>query len=183
MEENPSRVPRNSSSRRRPPTKGKSRHGCPEESEAGDQIDCSGKNCQSCTAGIIADCVAVCCCPCAVLSFCALAFVKAPWMMGRRCLGIGKKNRRRKEKARKCEGDGGDCSVGDMGEIPRKGRVESGKSETETEQVEGDEEEEEEEDLSARFDSEKVWLELYQLGHLDFGRVSFTGIHPEGKGN
>ena len=25
-------------------------------------------------------------------------------------------------------------------------------------------------------EAERVWLELYQIGHLGFGRVSFTGI-------
>ena len=31
--------------------------------------------------------------------------------------------------------------------------------------------------ISARDEAERVWLELYQIGHLGFGRVSFTGIH------
>ncbi|KAL0644120.1 hypothetical protein Bca4012_042410 [Brassica carinata] len=29
---------------------------------------------------------------------------------------------------------------------------------------------------SARDEAERVWLELYQIGHLGFGKVSFTGI-------
>jgi len=37
--------------------------------------------------------------------------------------------------------------------------------------------EEEETRISARVEAERVWLELYQIGHLGFGRVSFTGIH------
>ncbi|KAG2251404.1 hypothetical protein Bca4012_098878 [Brassica carinata] len=34
----------------------------------------------------------------------------------------------------------------------------------------------EESRTSARVEAERVWLELYQIGHLGFGRVSFTGI-------
>ncbi|WZZ65343.1 hypothetical protein YC2023_076713 [Brassica napus] len=34
----------------------------------------------------------------------------------------------------------------------------------------------EESRTSARVEAQRVWLELYQIGHLGFGRVSFTGI-------
>ncbi|CAN7026927.1 unnamed protein product, partial [Brassica oleracea var. botrytis] len=34
----------------------------------------------------------------------------------------------------------------------------------------------EESRTSARDEAERVWLELYQIGHLGFGKVSFTGI-------
>lgn len=37
--------------------------------------------------------------------------------------------------------------------------------------------------VSARFEAERVWLELYQIGHLGFGRLSFTGIQPQLKGS
>ncbi|PSR87574.1 Chromo domain-containing protein isoform 1 [Actinidia chinensis var. chinensis] len=134
---------------------------CPAD-DSGDPIECSGKHCRSCTAGLIADCVAVCCCPCAVVSCFALAFLKAPWMMGRRCLGIGKKKRRRLENERECEKTGSDLV--DMDGISEIGTG-----------LEGN--------LSARFEAERVWLELYQVGHLGFGRVSFTGIPSQGKGN
>lgn len=40
-----------------------------------------------------------------------------------------------------------------------------------------------EEEEERMFEAEKVWLELYQVGHLGFGRVSFTGIQSLGKGN
>ncbi|GFY87196.1 hypothetical protein Acr_05g0008350 [Actinidia rufa] len=162
MEENPSQFPHKDGSQ------GVSRRGatekhcrCPAD-DSGDPIKCSGKNCRSCIAGLVADCVAVCCCPCAVVSFFALAFLKAPWMMGRRCLGIGKKKRRRPENEIKCEKSGSD-SV-DMDGISEIGTG-----------LEGN--------LSARFEAERVWLELYQLGHLGFGRVSFTGIPSQGKVN
>lgn len=34
-----------------------------------------------------------------------------------------------------------------------------------------------------REEADRVWLELYQLGHLGFGRVSFSGNQSLGKGN
>ncbi|KAI3463008.1 hypothetical protein Pfo_019671 [Paulownia fortunei] len=77
------------------------------EEDEGDPVACTGKSCQSCTAGVIADCVAVCCCPCAVVNILALAFVKLPWAVARKCLGRRKKKSRRKvleEKRKCCEG-------------------------------------------------------------------------------
>lgn len=37
--------------------------------------------------------------------------------------------------------------------------------------------------FSAEFKGEDVWLELYEVGHLGFGRVSFTGIPFQEKGD
>lgn len=175
MEENPSRVRRENGSgeaccSRRGPTTGSN---CrrPVEDVSGDLNECSGKHCQSCIGGLVADCVALCCCPCAVVSFFALAFFKAPWMMGRRCLGLGKKKKKKKKK-RKCEGE-------------IEGNSRNGRAELEiTETGIGFEDwEAKVGDSSARFEAERVWLELYQLGHLGFGRVSFTGVPSQGKGN
>ncbi|GKV37264.1 hypothetical protein SLEP1_g45315 [Rubroshorea leprosula] len=130
----------------------------------GDPIDCSGKYCRSCTAGLIADCVAICCCPCAVVNLLTLALVKVPWKMGRRCLGLGKKKRKKletKRKGRKSE----DCGVGDRNGDPRRGGIEEGFLEI----LSGFDGEEE------MCEVEKVWLDLYEVGQLGFGRVSFTG--------
>ncbi|KAK8534050.1 hypothetical protein V6N13_028266 [Hibiscus sabdariffa] len=130
--------------------------------ESGDLIECSGRYCRSCTAVVIADCVALCCCPCALLNLLTFALVKVPWKMGRRCLGFGKnkrKKRKRVEMERKCEKTREFSTV--FGE---------------EENLDDDEGEKQEKgNFSARFEAEKVWLELYQVGHLGFGRVSFTG--------
>ncbi|XAR58198.1 hypothetical protein NMG60_11026611 [Bertholletia excelsa] len=163
-EENPSRVPRQHP-----------RKGHVEDDGGEDFSRCSGKYCRSCTGGVIADCVAVCCCPCAVLSFFSLAFFKAPWMMGRRCLGLGKK----KESKRKYERSGSGFTE-DMDGISRKGREGFGIPEL---LISGFEEEDELGNFNARSEAESVWLELYQVGHLGFGRVSYTGISPQAKGN
>ncbi|CAL0321799.1 unnamed protein product [Lupinus luteus] len=98
----------------------------------GGGIDCSGKYFKSCMGGLIADCVALCCCPCAVLHCFALAFVKAPWVVGRRQMNLRV-----------------DTNVNVVGEMDNV-------------------------TVNAAFEAEKVWLELYQIGHLDFGRVSFS---------
>ncbi|KAL5540614.1 hypothetical protein UlMin_043189 [Ulmus minor] len=186
MEENPPRVSRKNGTRE----KKKSRRYS--EDDAGDKIECSGQSCRSCTAAMIADCVALCCCPCAVVNFLALAFVKVPWTVGRKCLGLGKKKEKKLESKRKCrkseaQNDRQNGVVERDSVNPRKERVEEGVL-SEISWLEfGDrveeEEEEERECVSARFEAERVWLELYQVGHLGFGRVSFTGIPPQGKGN
>ncbi|CAK9155055.1 unnamed protein product [Ilex paraguariensis] len=183
MEENPSPVSckhlTHEAARARPAGK-KSHRQYPVDDDAGDLIKCSGESCQTCTAELIADCVAVCCCPCAVVNFLALALVKFPWMMGRRCLGLGKKKGRRLEKERKCERSYSDC-VMESDQISRKERV---VDEWTLENLSsGFGNEEQKDNFSARFEAEKVWLELYQVDHLGFGRLSFTGIPSQGKGN
>ncbi|KAK9071695.1 hypothetical protein SSX86_008124 [Deinandra increscens subsp. villosa] len=126
-------------------------------------VECSGKSCQSCTGRVIADCVAVCCCPFAVINFFTLAFLKLPWMIGRRCLGhLGKKKKLQNEGkdgiSRKEQGENGDL-----------GKVTT----IEEEEGEGNK-------YSARFEAERVWLELYKVDNLGFGRVSFSGIQSLG---
>ncbi|XP_020234718.1 uncharacterized protein LOC109814653 [Cajanus cajan] len=124
----------------------------------GDLIKCSGKYCRSCCGGYVADCVAVCCCPCAVLHCFALALLKGPCVVGRKCLGRKKKNKNKKNKKVNKRGHhhGGDDVVlerntreGNSGIVcDSLGKIDSG------------------------FDGDKVWRELYQIRHLDFGRVS-----------
>ncbi|XP_021755243.1 uncharacterized protein LOC110720511 [Chenopodium quinoa] len=156
--------------------------------EAGDSsVECSGKQCRSCAAALVADCVAVCCCPLALVSLLALAFVKVPYLVGRRCL------RKRKNRKRKC------CKIGENGtsiDINSRdislisGRLSQSKSDIIFEfGKEGDninnnnQELEERRSFCAAFEADKVLFELYQVGHLGFGRVSFTGIQPFGKEN
>ncbi|KAF8726734.1 hypothetical protein HU200_019204 [Digitaria exilis] len=55
----------------------------------------AGWRCRSCAAVAIADCVALGCCPCAVVSLLGLALVKAPLVVGRRCVGRLRRRRRR----------------------------------------------------------------------------------------
>ncbi|XP_043725472.1 uncharacterized protein LOC122672028 [Telopea speciosissima] len=138
---------------------------------AGDVIKCSGKYCRSCTASFMADCVAICCCPCAVVSFLALAFVKVPWMMGRRCLGLEKKKKKGHESEGKerREGKERDGLIERNENLRKERAMEEGKCQFQT-----DDETEQKENFCAGIEAESVWMELYQLGHLGFGRVSFS---------
>ncbi|KAH0881754.1 hypothetical protein HID58_069148 [Brassica napus] len=141
-------------------------HGADEEAAPGDK--CSGERCRSSwAAAAIADCVALCCCPCAVVNLLTLAFVKVPWMIGRKCIGRRKKRKKKIEREDRfhhnqrpetVKGVSGGCCGGGYGEWDdHRGEGEAR--------------------ISARDEAERVWLELYQIGHLGFGRVSFTGIH------
>ncbi|KAF8399704.1 hypothetical protein HHK36_015574 [Tetracentron sinense] len=144
MEENPSRVSRKDGTTDGSSTGMTRRSRYPVE-DAGDLIECSGEYCRSCTASLLADCLAVCCCPCAVVNLVALAFVKDFVI----------------------ERDGNS----------RKDRSGKGTLEIPSGVVEG----EGKENFCARCEADRVWLELYQLGHLSFGGAPCSGI--QGKGN
>ena len=80
-------------------------------------------------------------------------------MMGRKCLGLGNKKKKKIKN---------DDTEKDRSGISRKDEGVERKSEN-LEEVE-------KEEYSARFEAEEVWLELYKIDQLGFGRVSFTGI-------
>ncbi|RDX62609.1 hypothetical protein CR513_59042, partial [Mucuna pruriens] len=133
-----------------------------EDEGGGDLIKCSGKYCRSCCGGYVADCVAVCCCPCAVLHCFALAFLKGPYVVGRKCFGLWKKKKKKKNKTKtknKNKGHHEDVVVVVETQIG-------------TSNVSASVEQVDTFTLNATFDAEKVWRELYQIAHLDFGRVS-----------
>ncbi|KAJ8775353.1 hypothetical protein K2173_020357 [Erythroxylum novogranatense] len=151
--------------------------------ESEDTIECSGKYCQSCTAGLIADCIALCCCPCALVNLFTLAFVKVPWTIGRRCLGRVKKKTKNKNKKKpesdiKCKKNSSSSSEGDNTMVvERDEKLRKRREEEEIWEIETVfSEVEDMARFSAKLEAERVWLELYQVGHLGFGRVSFTGI-------
>ncbi|XP_050383369.1 uncharacterized protein LOC126800125 [Argentina anserina] len=154
---------------------------------AGDRVECSGKYCRSCSAGMIADCVALCCCPCALVNLLTLVFVKVPWMVGRRCLRLGKNKNKIKSQGQtrkskqKCKSKKKTKHCGQMsGSSSHRQRRCAVEEELPAEIAcyafgfdDREEEKEEEEDCVSS--AERVWLELYQVGHLGFGRVSFSG--------
>ncbi|KAG9449941.1 hypothetical protein H6P81_009906 [Aristolochia fimbriata] len=168
--------------------------------DAGDVVDCSGKSCRSCSGNLLADCVAVCCCPCSVVSLLVLAFVKLPWAAGKRCVGAvkmkgrgdGWKSKRKVRGIEREEGRGStnidvkkdreyysckkknieaeNINMNGESKFPKRDINEAGNEEDDYEwQVEN---------FSAGREAERVWMELYQIGHLGFGRVSFTGSTP-----
>ncbi|OVA07579.1 hypothetical protein BVC80_8965g6 [Macleaya cordata] len=98
MVENPSRVSRHNptanaeASKTRSSSERKNCHPVIDDDDGGGEaMKCSRAHYSSCTANLVADCIAVCCCPCAIVNMLILAFVKVPWMMGRRCLRFVKK--------------------------------------------------------------------------------------------
>ncbi|KAJ4959826.1 hypothetical protein NE237_019736 [Protea cynaroides] len=143
----------------------------------GDLIECSGKYCRSCSANLMADCVAICCCPCAVVSFLVLAFVKVPWTIGKRCLGLQKKKdhkSKRKERKKRKDRDG---VIERNGSLRKEIAVEEGRYQYQIPcgiLVDDDDETEQKDKFCAGIEAESIWMELYQLGHLGFGRVSFS---------
>ena len=180
MEGNPPRLARKNDTREGSKARPASKNRYAVEDGGGDLIECSGKFCRSCSAGLFADCVAICCCPCAVVNLLALALVKIPWIMGRRCLGLGKRKLEMRRKCKKKNENEIEFVIERDGTL-RKERAAAAAEEEEEEEGTTSEflygrEREEEEKASARFEADRVWLELYQVGHLGFGRVSFTGI-------
>ncbi|KAJ0971697.1 hypothetical protein J5N97_019656 [Dioscorea zingiberensis] len=132
--------------------------------EPTDMVECSGKSCRACTAFILADCIAVSCCPCAVVSLLTMAFFKVPLMFGRRFLSSlrkkGSKNVIIEEKG------GGDEVVNDV--VVSKTTLAEGEVNA---CINGH--------LFAGLEAERVWLEIYQVGNWGFGRVSFSGVKGE----
>lgn len=182
MNEWPSTVARKETSRNCTPARNYPRHAM-EADAAGESIKCTGKSCKSCTGGLIADCVAICCCPCAVVNILAFALLKVPWTIGKRALKMGKKKlRKRRNRLDLC---GSTTTRTDIdgtilrrnGRVPAMALEKQGASELVfCEEFEADELKK---SFSARFEEgndEELWFELYEVGHLGFGRVSFTGI-------
>ncbi|KAI5442370.1 hypothetical protein KIW84_011443 [Lathyrus oleraceus] len=103
-----------------------------------DLIECSGKNC----------------------------FIKAPWILGRKCLGLGSKNKNKKKRCchkKKCK-----MANKDVDDVVTEGKKEEGLDvEQQTSPMDNVH-------VNVEFEAEKVWHELYQIGHLGFGRVSFS---------
>ncbi|XP_051114420.1 uncharacterized protein LOC127240043 [Andrographis paniculata] len=162
----------------------------PEEESGGDRVACTGKSCQSCTAGVIADCVAVCCCPCAVVNILALAFVKLPWAVARRCIGGRRRNNNGKRIMVEEEKGNREChcrrrvdAAQEDSAVAGKGRELQVATAAESFFRCGGMVVAEEEELNDGFGAEDVWWELHEVGHLGFGRVSFTGISFQRKGN
>ncbi|KAG0489228.1 hypothetical protein HPP92_008039 [Vanilla planifolia] len=146
-------------SRRRSPkaSTGRSRRGDKDVDESARRTE---RSCHSCAADAVADTIAVCCCPCAVVSQLFLAVLKVPSALGSRCLQIA----RRRGGASKKDGGGkngesGTISVGESREKKADLRVES--------LVE----------ISSAWneaEEERAWKEMYLAGHWGFGRVSVS---------
>jgi hypothetical protein len=117
----------------------------------------TGRRCRSCAAVAIADCVALGCCPCAVVSLLALALVKAPFVVGRRCVGRLRRRRRLLLHQKRVRDHEEEKGVGKATAVVVAATSAGGTGATTTE-------------------AELAWLEeMYRVGHWGFGRVSFSG--------
>ncbi|RLM97782.1 uncharacterized protein C2845_PM06G02620 [Panicum miliaceum] len=141
----------------------------------------AGWRCRSCAAAAIADCVALGCCPCAVVSLLGLALVKAPLVVGRRCVGRLRRRRRfllHKKRVRDVAAasaaaaattiTAAACDIRDKGAkaetLPPPGAAAVAATAPAPGQAEA---------------AELAWLdEMYRVGHWGFGRVSFSGKTP-----
>jgi hypothetical protein len=133
----------------------------------------------------IADCVALGCCPCAVVSMLALALVKAPLVVGRRCVGRLRRRRRfilHKKRVRDvaasaaaatttitaaaCDRDKGAKKT--EAPPPGAGRTAAADATTAASAP-----------SPGQAEAELAWLdEMYRVGHWGFGRVSSSGKTP-----
>ncbi|XP_047057098.1 uncharacterized protein LOC124663443 [Lolium rigidum] len=139
------------------------------------------QSCGTCGAAAVANCVALCCCPCAVVSCFTLALVKAPYVAGRRWVRVAKTRRRKTKRVRNLDdqldhveglGGGGQCngteraSKESWGE-PGGAAVPRWWSSTIDESVAR-------EGRMRVSVTEKAWIEMYEVGHWGFGRLSFS---------
>ncbi|KAJ1689673.1 hypothetical protein LUZ63_013828 [Rhynchospora breviuscula] len=135
--------------------------------------ECSTQTCQSCSAFVMGDCIALCCCPCSFVHLLAFSLVKAPYLVGRRCYRILRKKKgllqKRISDAGESDGEvvvgveykGFDDKSGELGMgvwgigLGEYKNISNGR-------------------LSTKIDADKVWMDLYQVGHWGFGRISFS---------
>ena len=157
-----------------------------------DQAGCTAQTCRSCVAVTLADAIALGCCPCAVVSLLGLAFVKAPLAVARRCLRRLRRRHgelRHKKRVRdmdpaakpKCRaaaaaGGGRGHGHGALEVLDADAAAKGGRGLDLEADARG--EAAARASSSGRLDAEKVWMEMYRVGHWGFGRVSFSGKTP-----
>ncbi|KAK8453293.1 hypothetical protein SEVIR_5G261801v4 [Setaria viridis] len=155
-----------------------------------DQADCTAQTCRSCVAVTLADVIALGCCPCAVVSLLGLAFVKAPLAVARRCLRRLRRRHgelRHKKRVRdmdpaakaKCRAGAGRGALEalelDAFAAAAKG---VGGLETDARDEAATRAAQASNSSSGRLDAEKMWMEMYRVGHWGFGRLSISMTPP-----
>uniref|UniRef100_A0A0E0D6G3 Uncharacterized protein n=1 Tax=Oryza meridionalis TaxID=40149 RepID=A0A0E0D6G3_9ORYZ len=140
-----------------------------------------GCRCRSCAAVMLADCIALGCCPCAVVSMLSLALVKAPLAVGRRCVGR-LRSRRRTLLHNKRVRDVAATSTAAAGEKKAIAKPEE-ELEAAADILANDDDTASAAAAAAAggavVDEDLAWLEeMYQMGHWGFGRVSISGKTP-----
>lgn len=164
-----------------------------------DQADCTAQTCRSCVAVTLADAIALGCCPCAVVSLLGLAFVKAPLALARRCLQRLRRRRgelRHKTRVRDVDGPAAKAKCRRSSDAGGGGRGHGAMEALDAADaaskaawwgLEADARGEaamraarasNSSSASGRLDAEKVWMEMYRVGHWGFGRLSISVTPP-----
>ena len=157
-----------------------------------DRAGCTAQMCRSCVAVTLADAIALGCCPCAVVSLLGLAFVKAPLAVARRCLRRLRRRHgelRHKKRVRdmdpaakpKCRaaaaaGGGRGHGHGALEVLDADAAAKGGRGLDLEADARG--EAAARASSSGRLDAEKVWMEMYRVGHWGFGRLSISVTPP-----
>ncbi|KAF0927163.1 hypothetical protein E2562_030970 [Oryza meyeriana var. granulata] len=143
-----------------------------EEEEPTTAAGGAGCRCRSCAAVMLADCIALGCCPCAVVSMLSLALVKAPLVVGRRCVGRLRSRRRTLlHKKRVRDVAAATAAAGEKAIAKAEADVVAVETASAAGEVAAGGAGDEDEDLA--------WLEeMYRTGHWGFGRVSISGKTP-----
>ncbi|XP_062206310.1 uncharacterized protein LOC133908342 [Phragmites australis] len=141
------------------------------DDEQATRTRCTTQSCGTWGASAVANCVALCCCPCAVVSCLTLALVKAPYVAGRRC--VVRLARRRQlcalRNARRVR-DLDEKQQDQLGDAaPRRSKECAELAGAVIVGAEGRAK------VSSREDAaDKVWVEMYKVGLWGFGRLSFS---------
>uniref|UniRef100_A0A0E0L5W3 Uncharacterized protein n=1 Tax=Oryza punctata TaxID=4537 RepID=A0A0E0L5W3_ORYPU len=134
----------------------------------------AGCRCRSCAAVMLADCIALGCCPCAVVSMLSLALVKAPLAVGRRCVGRLRSRRRtllHNKRVRDVAATSTAAGEKAIAKPELEAAADAADVDTASAAGAGAPADEVDDDLA--------WLEeMYQMGHWGFGRVSISGKTP-----
>ncbi|KAG0519272.1 hypothetical protein BDA96_09G250100 [Sorghum bicolor] len=140
----------------------------------------AGWRLRSCAAAAIADCVALGCCPCAVVALLGLALVRAPLAVGRRLrrrrLSLLRRKRVRdvaaSAKGAKAAGDAPGAGSGTLLDTTDEHATVGTATATAAAPVHQHHHHHQQQAEA----EELAWLEeMYRVGHWGFGRVSFSG--------
>uniref|UniRef100_A0ACD5W1R5 Uncharacterized protein n=1 Tax=Avena sativa TaxID=4498 RepID=A0ACD5W1R5_AVESA len=141
-----------------------------------DHAECTAQSCRSCVAVSLADCIALGCCPCALVSLLGLALVKAPFALGRRCVRRLLRRHGRMRQKKRVRDDMVDLAAAGKRPAGAKCAAPGGEDASKDD----DDDVAAAADAAAASEAERLWLEMYQVGHWGFGRLSFS-VNPPPK--
>ncbi|XP_066360738.1 uncharacterized protein [Miscanthus floridulus] len=139
----------------------------------------AGWRCRSCAAAAIADCVALGCCPCAVVTLLGLALVRAPLAVGRRLRRRRRSLLRRKRVRDVAASSASAKGTKAAGAVPGAGNgtlLDVADDHATVGAAAATVHQQQRQQMQQAEVEELAWLdEMYRVGHWGFGRVSFSG--------